>query len=242
MVHQLRWLASRRRHRRRVLHRVPRPHDPRRARRRATTSAATVRFVDEGARAARHRRRGAVRGRRGAARRRLLRPVRGLVPPDRPASRGRATSSERRRSAHDRVPQRRRLGREQRRSSTGTTVVRYDKDEPDPAAAGMHYIDYGLSILRRETRCALEFRSGRPSDLADMFRTLSLEGRLAGYEAQHRFFEIGSPAGLADLQQPLRSRRDDDRSPLIPRSRSSSPTTTSPTRSCRSSSRRSTRS
>ena len=30
----------------------------------------------------------------------------------------------------------------------GRRVVRYDKREPDPAAAGMHHIDYGLSILR----------------------------------------------------------------------------------------------
>ena len=30
-------------------------------------------------------------------------------------------------------------------------VVRYDKHEPDPRAAGMHHIDYGLSILRADT-------------------------------------------------------------------------------------------
>ena len=80
----------------------------------------------------------------------------------------------------------------------GRRVVRYDKREPDPAAAGMRHIDYGLSILRRDTVSSRVPR-GRPSDLAELFHALSLEGRLAGYEAERRFFEIGSPGGLADL-------------------------------------------
>ncbi len=86
----------------------------------------------------------------------------------------------------------------------GHTVVRYDKREPDPAAAGMRYIDYGLSILRRDSVIS-RIPSGRPSDLAEFFRTMSLEGRLSGYEAQHRFFEIGSPRGLAELAHHLES-------------------------------------
>jgi NDP-sugar pyrophosphorylase family protein len=89
-------------------------------------------------------------------------------------------------------------------------VVRYDKTEPHPAAAGMHHIDYGLSILRRDT-VSDRIPSGRPSDLAEVLRALSLEGRLAGYEAHQRFFEIGSPEGLADLDHHLTSiSRDDD--------------------------------
>ena len=86
----------------------------------------------------------------------------------------------------------------------GRWVVRYDKREPDPVKAGMHYIDYGLSILRADSVRA-RLPAGTPSDLADMLHSLSLEGRLAGYEAHHRFFEIGSPAGLADLQHHLAS-------------------------------------
>jgi NDP-sugar pyrophosphorylase family protein len=86
----------------------------------------------------------------------------------------------------------------------GRRVVRYDKSEPDPAAAGMRYIDYGLSVLQPESVVA-RLPAGDPSDLADLFGPLSTEGRLAGYEARHRFFEIGSPAGLADLQRHLAS-------------------------------------
>jgi NDP-sugar pyrophosphorylase family protein len=84
----------------------------------------------------------------------------------------------------------------------GQWVVRYDKHEVDPVAADMHYIDYGLSILTASTVEA-RIPGGVSSDLADTFHTMSLEGRLAGYEAHERFYEIGSPAGLADLQRHL---------------------------------------
>lgn len=78
-------------------------------------------------------------------------------------------------------------------------VVRYDKDEPDPPGAGMHHIDYGLSILRADTVGRM-VDPGRAADLAVTFRALSEQGQLAGYEATDRFFEIGSPQGLADLE------------------------------------------
>jgi Nucleoside-diphosphate-sugar pyrophosphorylase involved in lipopolysaccharide biosynthesis/translation initiation factor 2B, gamma/epsilon subunits (eIF-2Bgamma/eIF-2Bepsilon) len=86
----------------------------------------------------------------------------------------------------------------------GRLVVRYDKRETDPVAAGMHYIDYGVSILRPESVRA-RIPAETPSDLADVMNALSLEQQLAGYEAHHRFFEIGSPAGLEDLRHHLAS-------------------------------------
>ena len=51
----------------------------------------------------------------------------------------------------------------------GHRVVRYDKHEPDPTAAGMHHIDYGLSVLRAESVRERLPGSG-PSDLADMMQ------------------------------------------------------------------------
>jgi NDP-sugar pyrophosphorylase family protein len=87
-------------------------------------------------------------------------------------------------------------------------VRRYDKTEADPEAAGMHHIDYGLSILRRDT--VVDRIPPGPSDLADLFRALSSEGRLAGYEARNRFYEIGSPHGLADLEQHLSTASTDE--------------------------------
>ena len=84
----------------------------------------------------------------------------------------------------------------------GDRVVRYDKTEDDPAGAGMHHIDYGLSILR--SRTVLEqVPPGQPADLADLFADLSAAGHLVGFEARNRFYEIGSPEGLAALRHHL---------------------------------------
>src|SRR5258708_2558900 len=53
----------------------------------------------------------------------------------------------------------------------------YDKFVADPAAAGMDYIDYGLSILRRDV--ILEnIASGIREDLAPVLNQLSLAGKL----------------------------------------------------------------
>jgi NDP-sugar pyrophosphorylase family protein len=84
-------------------------------------------------------------------------------------------------------------------------VERYDKRETDPAGAGMHHVDYGLSVLQGDTVHA-RIPDATVFDLADLFRDLSLEGRLAGFEAAHRFYEIGTPAGLADLEAHLAER------------------------------------
>ena len=81
-------------------------------------------------------------------------------------------------------------------------VLRYDKDEPDPHAAGMAHIDYGLSALSREA-VEQHIAAGERADLADVFRDLSARGDLAGFEAEHRFFEMGSPEGLAELEAHL---------------------------------------
>jgi NDP-sugar pyrophosphorylase family protein len=83
----------------------------------------------------------------------------------------------------------------------GTQVMRYDKRAPSPE---MLYIDYGLSIL---TRDALGHWNGESHfDLAEVYATLAAEGRLAGYQATRRFYEIGTPNGLSELDAYLRGR------------------------------------
>jgi NDP-sugar pyrophosphorylase family protein len=79
-------------------------------------------------------------------------------------------------------------------------VALYDKRRSDAAAAGMEYIDYGLSAMRRSV---VEERvpPGVSFDLADLLHDLSIEGRLAAYEVATRFYEVGSPQGLADLER-----------------------------------------
>ena len=44
---------------------------------------------------------------------------------------------------------------------------------------------------------------GAAADLADLFVVLSGSGQLAGVEARERFYEIGSPKGLSDLESRL---------------------------------------
>jgi len=81
-------------------------------------------------------------------------------------------------------------------------VLLYDK-KGHPA---MHYIDYGLSALRRDT---LDGITAEVFDLATLFHELSLRDQLAGFEVDQRFYEIGSPEGLRDFEQYLEARVDE---------------------------------
>jgi NDP-sugar pyrophosphorylase family protein len=75
-------------------------------------------------------------------------------------------------------------------------VLRYNK----AAGPDMEYIDYGLSAFRREV---LDGCGRQAFDLAELFQELSVEGKLAGFEVDRRFYEIGSPAGLCDFEEYL---------------------------------------
>jgi N-acetyl-alpha-D-muramate 1-phosphate uridylyltransferase len=85
----------------------------------------------------------------------------------------------------------------------GTRIVAHDKRAPHPA---MRHIDYGLGVL---TAGALSERSAdRPFDLSEVYSALAADGRLAGHEVTQRFYEIGTPAGLAATDQYLRSKTE----------------------------------
>ncbi len=75
----------------------------------------------------------------------------------------------------------------------------YSKTEKPPQ---MRHIDYGLGVFR-----AAAF-AGCPRDavvdLAAVQTELCRRGELAGYEMKERFYEIGSPAGLKELDGLLR--------------------------------------
>jgi MurNAc alpha-1-phosphate uridylyltransferase len=81
-------------------------------------------------------------------------------------------------------------------------IVSYDKTAEDPAAAGLHWIDYGFSMYDRDLTMPL-LPANNTSDLSALQRRLSDEGRLAGFEVADRFYEIGSPDGLAELEAHL---------------------------------------
>lgn len=78
-------------------------------------------------------------------------------------------------------------------------VTLYDKARAgDPE---FNFIDYGLLALRRDV--VAEIPPGEVFDLASLLHKLSVERRLAGFEVVDRFYEIGTPGGLADLEAHL---------------------------------------
>jgi hypothetical protein len=81
---------------------------------------------------------------------------------------------------------------------SGDRVTRYEKGLAK-LPTEMRYVDYGLSVFKRST-VERWMPSGAVVDLADTFTALSTAGELAGYEALGRFYEIGSPSGLSDLE------------------------------------------
>jgi N-acetyl-alpha-D-muramate 1-phosphate uridylyltransferase len=69
-------------------------------------------------------------------------------------------------------------------------VVAYDKHNPTPE---MHWIDYGLGGLEPS---ALSAVGPGEADLAELYHRLAAAGRLHGFEATERFYEIGTPESL----------------------------------------------
>jgi N-acetyl-alpha-D-muramate 1-phosphate uridylyltransferase len=79
----------------------------------------------------------------------------------------------------------------------------YDKKNRRPE---MQYIDYGLSVF--DARVFDSISLEQPTDLATVLMDLVATSQLAGYEVNKRFYEIGSPAGLAELDELLKSPSD----------------------------------
>jgi NDP-sugar pyrophosphorylase family protein len=81
----------------------------------------------------------------------------------------------------------------------GGSIKVYDKKNRIPE---MHHIDYGLGVLRADVLRA--WPSDEVVDLADVYSRLVARSELAGYEVKQRFYEIGSPEGLRELDARLR--------------------------------------
>ena len=65
----------------------------------------------------------------------------------------------------------------------------------------MQHIDYGLGVLQAQ---ALEvYPPDQPLDLAIVYQDLLARDQLAAFEVTQRFYEIGSPAGLAEIREYL---------------------------------------
>jgi len=76
----------------------------------------------------------------------------------------------------------------------GDALVRYDKGHPTP---DMEHIDYGLGVLSRAAFAS----HPNATDLAEVYESLSQRGQLAAYLVRERFYEIGSPQGLAETKE-----------------------------------------
>lgn len=81
-------------------------------------------------------------------------------------------------------------------------VIVYDKKHKRP---DMQYIDYGLSVFK--AAAFDQFPPDEAFDLADVLKQLVEQDQLAGYEVHRRFYEIGSPTGLAELERFLTGAR-----------------------------------
>jgi NDP-sugar pyrophosphorylase family protein len=74
----------------------------------------------------------------------------------------------------------------------------YDKKARLPE---MRHIDYGLSLFKAVAFDG--YSREQPFDLAEVMGKLVREKQLAGYEVKERFYEIGSPSGLEELERLL---------------------------------------
>ena len=81
-------------------------------------------------------------------------------------------------------------------------VVEYDKSAPIPS---MRWIDYGLGGL---TPSALALAGPEDRDLSELHSRLARAGLLFGFEVRERFYEIGTPAALAETDRFLSSQSD----------------------------------
>jgi NDP-sugar pyrophosphorylase family protein len=81
-------------------------------------------------------------------------------------------------------------------------IKAYDKKNKLPQ---MRHIDYGLGIFR--AAAFDNFPRDAVVDLADVQKSLVARHQLVGYEIMQRFYEIGSHAGLNELDELLRAGR-----------------------------------
>ena len=82
-------------------------------------------------------------------------------------------------------------------------VIRdYSKRDRTPA---MRHIDYGLGVF--DAAAFADVPTDEPCDLAGIYRALLARGELAGHEVGERFYEIGSPAGLAEFRRYMEQSR-----------------------------------
>jgi NDP-sugar pyrophosphorylase family protein len=79
-------------------------------------------------------------------------------------------------------------------------ILAYDKKNRH---SRMRHIDYGLGVLAKSAFARVP--ANEPFDLATLYQELLRNNQLAAFEVFQRFYEIGSPAGLAETRRHLAS-------------------------------------
>jgi NDP-sugar pyrophosphorylase family protein len=79
-------------------------------------------------------------------------------------------------------------------------IAVYDKKNRPPE---MRHIDYGLSLFKAAVFNS--YSADEPFDLAEVMSKLVRQKQLAGFEVRERFYEMGSPAGLSELETLLKT-------------------------------------
>ncbi len=82
----------------------------------------------------------------------------------------------------------------------GGRIFGYDKRQRTPR---MQYIDYGLGAFHATAFDHLPI--SEPCDLAALYQSLLARDQLAAFEVTQRFYEVGSPAGIDELRQHLKT-------------------------------------
>jgi NDP-sugar pyrophosphorylase family protein len=80
-------------------------------------------------------------------------------------------------------------------------IHRYDKKLRTPE---MRHIDYGIAVLSAQV--FTPHTDDLAFDLVDVYTRLVADKQIAAYEVKQRFYEIGSPEGLAELDSLLRDK------------------------------------
>lgn len=91
----------------------------------------------------------------------------------------------------------------------GQKIVLYDKHDPKPE---MNYIDYGVCMYERSL--FEEYAEDEAFDISVIQHELSVKGQLTPQIVTKRFYEIGSPASLAEFSEYV-TRRFNEAHPAV---------------------------
>jgi NDP-sugar pyrophosphorylase family protein len=83
-------------------------------------------------------------------------------------------------------------------------IINYEKRSNNER---MQHIDYGLTFFNASA--FYPWKDQRTFDLSDVFRRLTNQGQLVGFEVYERFYEIGSVRGIEEFSQYLRKAHND---------------------------------